>query len=296
MSATLSDNSVEANKDDMRLLEAVLDDEQEMAVNRVIMAYTKGLMRWKVMDRAVAARDHRRALEVARGATAADRAKIIYCANASTGGPCMVESGAMVDAWAVKAAEALRELEGHGPDWSATAYPERHDVAAQRNFRAIPGQPSRASSGPISGRAPDGHHDKRYMADSSLCSQEQLNRLLDVTGKACHGCGKLSNGAKFNHCKTCKMAAYCGHECQLEHWRRAHRAECRKPVEFRSGDFVLLERSPAAVRSGDIMVARLVVAAGPGKWGAEVEDGQLQQVAEEHLRRLPPSVPPAPAA
>jgi len=28
----------------------------------------------------------------------------------------------------------------------------------------------------------------------------------------------------------------------------------------------------------------------------EVEEGQLQQVAEEHLRRLPPSVPPTPIA
>ena len=54
---------MEANKNDMRFLETVLDDEQEMAVNRVITAYTKGLMRWKGMDRAGAARDHWRALE-----------------------------------------------------------------------------------------------------------------------------------------------------------------------------------------------------------------------------------------
>ena len=46
-------------------------------------------------------------------------------------------------------------------------------------------------------------------------------------------------------------------------------------MDFRSGDFVLLERSPAAVLSGDIIVARLVVAAGPGKWGAEARRCRL---------------------
>jgi len=43
VSASLLDDSTPgANKDDMKFLEAVHDDEREMAVNRTITAYTKG--------------------------------------------------------------------------------------------------------------------------------------------------------------------------------------------------------------------------------------------------------------
>ena len=56
VSAALLDGSVAPNKDDMTFLEEVHEDEREMAVNRVITAYTKGepvdlfLYPWSAVD------------------------------------------------------------------------------------------------------------------------------------------------------------------------------------------------------------------------------------------------------
>ena len=51
---------------------------------------TTGRLRWGAMDRSGAARDYRRALEVSRNATPAERARDVYCCNPTTGARAVV--------------------------------------------------------------------------------------------------------------------------------------------------------------------------------------------------------------
>lgn len=41
----------------------------------------------------------------------------------------------------------------------------------------------------------------------------------------CSGCRK--GGARFQSCSKCDQARYCSKDCQVAHWRRQHRADCR---------------------------------------------------------------------
>jgi len=59
-----------------------------------------------------------------------------------------------------------------------------------------------------------------------------------------------------------------------------------------AGDFA------AGAAAGAVVIARLVAAAeaAPSDWLAEVAEGARYQVNGADMRRLPPSLPPAPAA
>ena len=48
----------------------------------------------------------------------------------------------------------------------------------------------------------------------------------------CNNCGMpsellaIETGKKLLRCVRCKQALYCGKECQVAHWKRAHKKEC----------------------------------------------------------------------
>jgi|AntAceMinimDraft_1070359.scaffolds.fasta_scaffold04124_4 hypothetical protein len=50
--------------------------------------------------------------------------------------------------------------------------------------------------------------------------------MLDVTGAACHACGELSAGKKFNRCARCKMVSYCSKDCKVRATCTPHTCPC----------------------------------------------------------------------
>lgn len=51
-----------------------------------------------------------------------------------------------------------------------------------------------------------------------------LNTLCDGKNRnKCHNCGVADR--KFQYCSRCKVTAYCGKECQKEHWK-THKKQC----------------------------------------------------------------------
>jgi hypothetical protein len=47
--------------------------------------------------------------------------------------------------------------------------------------------------------------------------------------QVCSGCDKQHvNNTKLQRCSRCKLAVYCGKECQLKHWRSGHKSICKK--------------------------------------------------------------------
>uniref|UniRef100_A0A7S0S731 MYND-type domain-containing protein n=1 Tax=Mantoniella antarctica TaxID=81844 RepID=A0A7S0S731_9CHLO len=131
--------------------------------------------------------------------------------------------------------------------------------------------------------------------------------MLDVTGAACHACGELSAGKKFNRCARCKMVSYCSKDCQVRSWKSAHKAECRSNHDFRNGDLVLIHDTTdlfgsdgmtthefrEAHHDGMAVVAMVVqeVLERSGMWLLELDHGGewgSAKVPAGKMRRLPP--------
>lgn len=48
----------------------------------------------------------------------------------------------------------------------------------------------------------------------------------DLFEKNCWYCGKM--GIKMSTCSKCKLASYCGKDCQTKHWKQNHKFSCGK--------------------------------------------------------------------
>lgn len=50
----------------------------------------------------------------------------------------------------------------------------------------------------------------------------------DEKYQGCFACGKKpeASGPALSRCAKCRMAMYCGRECQIAHWNRAHKRLC----------------------------------------------------------------------
>ena len=81
------------------------------------------------------------------------------------------------------------------------------------------------------------------------------------------------------------MAAYCDKECMLRHWKKGHKAECRPPGEFKSGDLVMVNISrPEGVSSSgpvNVYVGRLMDKTVVTFYEDEAEDGDEGEGSEE---------------
>ena len=65
--------------------------------------------------------------------------------------------------------------------------------------------------------------------DVGNCTQqdfEMANMLHSLGKQQCALCKRRRKDLK--RCTKCKWASYCGRECQLNHWKEGHKAECKK--------------------------------------------------------------------
>lgn len=51
----------------------------------------------------------------------------------------------------------------------------------------------------------------------------------------CANCMKDLSNESINKCAACDSVAYCGKECQREHWSNGHKKECKKLASFHAG-------------------------------------------------------------
>jgi len=45
-------------------------------------------------------------------------------------------------------------------------------------------------------------------------------------GGTCVACGAAAGGTKLRTCSRCRLARYCGRDCQRAHWKLLHKNEC----------------------------------------------------------------------
>ena len=65
---------------------------------------------------------------------------------------------------------------------------------------------------------------------SAECNSETVARFKrgdeDHRKTVCWGCDELFG--QLHKCSKCRIARYCGPECQTKHWRAGHKAECAR--------------------------------------------------------------------
>ena len=74
----------------------------------------------------------------------------------------------------------------------------------------------------------------RYIELSPPDWQSQLQAYVEVSREnmtmlpSCACCDKAITGKRL-FCGQCKIAVYCGTDCQKQHWSQVHREQCGKP-------------------------------------------------------------------
>jgi len=67
-------------------------------------------------------------------------------------------------------------------------------------------------------------------AVSSNASPSTPKAIVPATGRVCSNCGigEGGGGAALKPCSRCKVALYCGRDCQVQHWKAGgHKAVCK---------------------------------------------------------------------
>jgi len=65
---------------------------------------------------------------------------------------------------------------------------------------------------------------------TSIASPSTPKAIAPATGRVCSNCGigEKGGGAALKPCSRCKVALYCGRECQVQHWKAGgHKAVCK---------------------------------------------------------------------
>jgi len=65
---------------------------------------------------------------------------------------------------------------------------------------------------------------------TSNASPSTPKAVAPATGRVCSNCGigERGGGAALKPCSRCKVALYCGRECQVKHWKvGGHKAVCK---------------------------------------------------------------------
>jgi len=76
---------------------------------------------------------------------------------------------------------------------------------------------------------PDGKEQIRAPAD--LGRDNVNDKCANYTGKlrSCDACGKLeTKRGDMSKCSRCSQIRYCSKECQIEHWHKGHKSDCKR--------------------------------------------------------------------
>ena len=82
---------------------------------------------------------------------------------------------------------------------------------------------------------PDSHNAETWAAmtkQSRKIGRKKLRKKINLSdGEMCANCTKLESdlGCKLVRCGKCKQTKYCSKECQVQHWKKAHRKQCKMP-------------------------------------------------------------------
>ncbi|PNH08846.1 hypothetical protein TSOC_004577 [Tetrabaena socialis] len=115
-------------------------------------------------------------------------------------------------------------------------------------------------------------------------------RVLRLCGNP--GCRNLGGGdveadLKLQQCSGCRVLRYCCTDCQREHWRQGHKAECAAVAAGGSAGMPAVSSMPAPAVASDTAAGGSTVA-GPGTGGAELVGGRwsLEELMAMRPREL----------
>jgi len=276
----LQEEYFEASLDnDVAPLKAIVDDKKELKLYRIEAAFTTGLLLWL---KGKAADFYREAIELAEKVPKQQKRHKVMASIESSDGIRSVSLGLrpMVDLIPGIVNVCKRNIQRM--DRSMSKYippPEqrlRSDGTPMPRTQRFTGVPV----GPMVG-------------DEGVLTQGEVDQLLKVGGERCDCCGKSREelGTKLlNKCSGCEKAYYCSRECQVKQWKAGHKKWCRKPGEFKPGDYIRLQGLQSQPQLNGTLVQ--VVGQDPktkGRWGVKVQGGtKTISVSSEKMEQLRP--------
>ena len=299
--ATLCDGACEPTKNDYKLIESIVDDENERPEIRAKAAFTKGVLRYDKGDRNGAARAHRKCIAIVDAASQAARDREIFIGNRvnARGQPehDMQPAGVVMDRTRANAYNNVSDRRVARVDGDVDLDRVVDDLMIQRETARM-----RAHGGGVISNERSQH--VAFRADPDLMRErgvtgDEYNDRLEPICASCYRCGSRAGCAeRYPSCAACGLVAYCGKPCQRADWAARHKAECRPKKELRRGDMVQLP--PTREGEGgteDARVTPVGFVAGDvadGTVAVEIRRGETVECEVEKLRRLPPRAPPPP--
>jgi MYND finger len=237
---------------------------------RVAAMHLRAQLAWRRGDREHSASLSRRVQALCAAASQAERGKLVVSTN---------EHGDV--AW--------RSMGGILAEFEYIA--GQHLSGVEQNWRAGEG-----SSREYEGRAEDEAGEKliRWPLGPPCSAEEEarhhamLCSALRVRSIACAACGAARAARPLQACTRCGLVWYCSPECQKAHWKAAHKAQCRRPKDFRAGDIVSLLSIDGCQGLAQELVGHVFIVerldAGRAKWWVIQSEGLLHQGASVHER------------
>ena len=240
--AVLKEDHFKASEDDLKALKRVAKDETAPRLDRFMAHFAHGYVQYSLGNRESAGRSYRRAIEVGKGATAAERARKVLLPDERTLQYMEKPSGPLFDATLQTAGENLASMEKRTPqqlNFDPTTTAEQIASRFAENLKI--GHPTaQAFSNAFEAGMP-----KFFtpLGAKAALTQEEFVRLTTVGGSACDHCGVSRSSNALLRCSRCGLAYYCNKDCQKAQWKMGHKHACRAPDEIKVGDRVQLQFS-----------------------------------------------------
>ncbi|KAL3905635.1 MAG: hypothetical protein SGILL_009597 [Bacillariaceae sp.] len=269
--------------DDLKNVRKIADDSKELILYRCEAAFTYALLSWIRKDREEAAEYYREVSRVADKMKKNEKRHKVLATQLSADGNRVI---GMRQATMEELLGGVRNLAAHNLR-----------TLTSQNFVAGGVRPPTSSTQLRSDGTPmpksDRHTSIPIGPGATDLTKEMLNHLLSVGGEKCDCCGKTTEEKKLDwlkRCNGCFKAWYCGKDCQSQQWKAGHKQYCRKPGEFKVGDYVRLQGIQAKPELNGMVVKILgQVPNKEGRWETRVPGGDTSvSIATAKMEQLRP--------
>jgi MYND finger len=260
------------SQDDLDHLLQVFNDKHELILYRTEAMFTLGLLAWDQRNKQQACDYYREAVRVADKASEKELRKKVMTTVVENGRPGQGERpmGTLIDEIKCRSQDNLNKLEMdvfmplHVPPPAMDGNTVRSDGTLFPNTQCT----------------------TLYRPDLGL-THEEFIFITSAGGSSCDRCSKPANETGLKHglkrCGKCQRAYYCSSECQVYQWKQGgHSKYCRKPGEFKSGDFVKLAGLAGRPEWNDEIVKVISLDSETSRWKTTSPDGRTDPVLIKH--------------
>jgi len=269
----------------MKFLKELKTDTTKPPAERVLSAFTYGLMKYVFGDRESAGMNYRLAMDVASTTPPEEYVKKIFMVDVTKGVLDLQPVGTEITEKSEGARDNLEVLMGRTEGRRVPPRPNQPPVPQAGPGWAIASEdkaPIKRTIGlPMGSQAIQGGRSPKQLMDE----------LINVSGEKCDRCGAKGSdpAVTLRYCSKCKLMWYCGTECSRAAWQAGHKQTCRAQGEFKGGDYAQLQGLQGNPERNGLIV-QIDGHTDTGRWRVKMigatEADPFLSVKEENLRNL----------